>query len=71
MRMALLGLAIGVAGALAARRVMVRLLFGVSATDPVTFVAITLLLATVAFVASWIPARRAVAMDATTSLRAE
>jgi predicted permease len=71
MRLALSGLAIGVVGALAARKIMDRLLFGVSATDPVTFVAITLLLALVAFVASWIPARRAIATDATTSLRTE
>ncbi len=71
MRMSLLGLAIGVLGALAARRVMDRLLYGVSATDPVTFITMTLLLAAVAFVACWIPARRAVATDATTSLRSE
>jgi uncharacterized membrane protein YczE len=58
MRLALLGLALGVAGALLATRLMAGLLYGVSATDPLTFGAITLLLATVALVASWLPARR-------------
>jgi ABC-type antimicrobial peptide transport system permease subunit len=71
MRMAVIGLALGVVGALAATRLMTRLLYGVSATDPMTFAAIALLLAGVAFVASWVPARRALATDPTTSLRSE
>jgi putative ABC transport system permease protein len=71
MRLALLGLAAGVVGAFLATRLMTRLLYGVSATDPLTFAAIALLLAGVAFVASWVPARRAVLTDPTTALRSE
>jgi putative ABC transport system permease protein len=71
MRLALLGLGIGIAAALLATRLMTRLLYGVSATDPMTFVAIALLLATVALVANWLPARRAIRTDPTTALRAD
>lgn len=71
MRMAAIGLVIGMAGALSATRLMRRLLYGVSATDPATFVAIALLLAAVAFLASWIPARRALATEPTSALRSE
>ena len=71
MRLALLGLATGVAAAFLATRVMRGLLYGVSAVDPMTFAAITVLLAAIAFCASWIPARRAVATDPTTALRSE
>ena len=65
------GLTVGVVAALAATRLMTRLLYGVSATDPLTFGAIVLLLAAVAFAASWLPARRAVATDPTLALRSE
>ncbi len=71
MRLAVVGLVVGIAGGLAATRLMRRLLFGVSATDPLTFTAIALLLAAVALVASWLPARRAVRTDPTTALRTE
>ena len=71
MTLAAFGLVVGVAVALAATRLMTRLLYGVSATDPLTFVGIVLLLAAVAFVASWLPARRAVATDPTMALRAD
>ena len=71
MRLAVFGLAAGVAAAFLATRVMRGLLYGVSAVDPITFGGITLLLAAIAFCASWIPARRAVATDPTTALRAE
>jgi predicted permease len=71
MRLALVGLVVGVMGALIATRVMARLLYGISPTDPPTFLGISLLLAVVALVASWIPARRAVTTDPTTALRAE
>jgi ABC-type antimicrobial peptide transport system permease subunit len=71
MRLALAGLVIGIAGALLATRLMTRLLYGISATDPLTFAAITLLLTGVAFISSWLPARRAVRTDPTAALRAE
>jgi ABC-type lipoprotein release transport system permease subunit len=50
---------------------MTGLLYGVSPTDPLSFVAITLLLAAVALVASWLPARRAVLTRPTEALGAE
>ncbi|HEX5435575.1 MAG TPA: ABC transporter permease [Gemmatimonadaceae bacterium] len=65
------GLAIGVAGALAAARLIAHLLFGVSATDPVTFIGVVVLLAAVALVASWMPARRATKVDPIIALRSE
>jgi putative ABC transport system permease protein len=71
MRLALIGLATGIAGALLATRLMGSLLYGVSATDPLTFAGIALLLAAVALLASWLPARRAVRTDPTLALREE
>jgi putative ABC transport system permease protein len=71
MRLAVIGMVVGLVGALASTRVMSDLLFGVPARDPVTFVGIALLLAGVAFVASWLPARRAVRTDPTSALRME
>ena len=65
------GLSIGVGASFALTRVIQQLLFGVSATDPLTFVVIPLLLAAVALLACWIPARRATRMDAVTALRYE
>jgi len=52
-------------------RVMANLLFGVNATDPITFVVIPLLLAFVAFLACWLPARRAAQVSPIEALRAE
>ncbi len=71
MRLAVIGLVVGLVGALATTRVMTDLLFGVEATDPLTFAGIALLLTGVAFVASWLPARKAVRTDPTTALRSE
>jgi len=71
MRLAIIGLTVGLLGALVSTRVMSGLLYGVSATDPGTFVGIAALLAVIAFLASWLPARRAVATDPTTALRAD
>ncbi len=66
-----IGLALGLAGALAAARLMSSLLYGVRATDPVTFVAVPLLLTAMVLVSSYLPARRASTVDPATVLRAE
>jgi predicted permease len=70
-RLAAIGIALGVVAALALSRVLRSLLFGVSATDPATFAGVALLLAAVAVLASWLPARRAARIDPTVAMRAE
>jgi ABC-type antimicrobial peptide transport system permease subunit len=69
MRVTLLGVAIGMAGAYALTRVMQSLLFDVSATDPRFFASAAGLVAVVAFAATYLPARRATRVDATAALR--
>jgi putative ABC transport system permease protein len=67
----LLGIGLGVAGALAATRVLVTLLYEVKPDDPWTYVLISVLLAAVALLASYLPARRASLIDPCLTLRAE
>jgi ABC-type antimicrobial peptide transport system permease subunit len=65
------GIVIGLAGALATTRVMQSLLFGVSATDPVTLIGVTVILVTLGALASYAPARRATRVDPAEVLRRE
>lgn len=66
-----ISLLVGIAGAFAATRLLNSLLFGVGASDPGTFAALVLLVSAVAFIAAWVPARRATRVDPIIALRAE
>jgi putative ABC transport system permease protein len=70
-RLTCVGLAIGLAGAVAGTRVLSTLLYGVQATDAATFAAVSLVLAAVALTASYLPARRAARVDPLVALRHE
>jgi len=70
-RLTLIGLAIGVAGAIGLTRLMATLLYGVGARDPVTMVSVGVILAGVAIAASYVPARRATRVDPVVALRYE
>jgi ABC-type antimicrobial peptide transport system permease subunit len=71
MKLVLVGAAIGIAAALGLSRLMAGMLYGVSATDPLTFAAVPIVLLGVAMLACYIPARRAIRVDQMTALRYE
>jgi putative ABC transport system permease protein len=71
MSLGLIGLGMGLAASLALTRFLKGLLFGVSPTDPLTLLVVAILLALVASVACYVPARRAMAVDPIVALRCE
>jgi putative ABC transport system permease protein len=71
LKLAMIGVAIGIAGALALTRFLSSMLYGVKPTDPLTFIAVSLILIAVALVAWYIPARRAAKVDPMVALRYE
>jgi putative ABC transport system permease protein len=70
-RLTVFGIAAGLVAAFALTRLMAAMLVGVRATDPATFVCMTVLFLLIGFLASWLPARRAAALDPVLALREE
>jgi putative ABC transport system permease protein len=71
LRLTLAGIALGVAGSIVLTRLISSLLFGVTPTDPITFIFVCMVLVLCALAASFVPARRATALDPTVALRSE
>jgi ABC-type antimicrobial peptide transport system permease subunit len=71
LKLTALGVVLGVGGALVLTRLMSNLLFGVSATDPLTYAAVAGGLGAVALLATWLPARRASRIDPMVALRTD